>query len=133
MYFDGKQWISKGSQPVILPNGNMLPGNEDAVKSWIALYKGTIRITGTVRKQDPEGGDGIKACIVKSNNDHRVTIWPEKEPWKAVSNNDLKGTDQDLTIEIGSGDMIYFIVNRNRNNFHDETVWNPQISYLKYH
>ena len=129
MEFDGKQWISKGSRTAILPNGNMLPGKEDAVKSWIALYKGTIHITGTVKMQDPAGGDGIKACIVKSNNDHRVTIWPEKEPCKIISSNDLKGTDQDLTIDVESGDMIYFIVNRNKDNFNDETVWNPQISY----
>jgi hypothetical protein len=131
MDWDGTQWKGKETQPTILENGNMIPGNEDVVKGWISLYKGTIRILGTVKKHDITSGDGIKVSIVKSHNGEKITIWPEKEKWKVISYDDSRGIDHDITIDVALGDMIYFIVNRNFNNDHDETIWNPQISYEK--
>ena len=111
-------------QYLLLEAGAMHPGNNgDAVLKWVPPQTCKIRITGTVRKSNLNGGDGIQATIKKD----AATIWgPTTVAW-----NDAIGASQDLYLQINAGEAIYFIVNRNGDNGYDGTAWDPVITLDK--
>ena len=56
-------------------NGNWISGDAchpdnsyDVVRTWKAPGAGTIRITGTVKKNDTAGGNGVKVSILKNTS-----------------------------------------------------------------
>ena len=98
----------------------------DAVRVFRLPYSGQVTITGNIHKGIYHThGDGVRIKILKGQQQ----IWPESG-WETISADDIKGKSVEQTIAVKAGDQLYFIVNRNVDSTDDETVWNPQITYI---
>lgn len=106
----GYPWMSKGAMH---PNKDF-----DAVLKWVSPGKGTISISGTVKKGDSEG-DGILATIKKD----KKTLWDEVVKTTAGKQSNL---DQ---IAVEKGTEIYFQVNHRGTMNNDHTLWEPVVSF----
>jgi hypothetical protein len=100
------------------------PDVNDTVIAWKAPIAGTVRITGNPRKNDIAGGDGVNVKIMKGNTE----LWPASG-WQFIAANDATGVTHDVTVSVAANDMIYFILDKNLNNAHDATTWDPTIAY----
>ncbi|MBB6670813.1 GH36 C-terminal domain-containing protein [Cohnella nanjingensis] len=121
--YTGGAW--RGGNGNWLGAGSMHPDNSyDVVLKWTAPAAGTISITGTVRKNDTGGGNGVVAAVQKNG----TVLWS-----KTIAFNDSTGynTNADLSsVAVAAGDAIYFIVNNNGEYTYDETDWDPTIAYV---
>ncbi len=107
----------------------------DPVRKWIAPYKGTVRITGTISKIKAGGKDdfidtknktgptaSLLAYIYKNND--TTPAWTASLPSDASSS-----YSHDLTVPVSPGDRLYFRVNSVEDTEADDVSWQPEISY----
>lgn len=118
---NGGVW--KGSQPyVLIGAGTQHPDAYDSVRTWVAPTSGTIVVTGTAR-MGGSGGDGVNVTVKKGND----VLWGPN----AIDGSDTdSGVSHDFQVSVNAGDRLYFIVNRNGNNYYDATLWNPVVTML---
>jgi len=123
MQWDAPSGRWNGSETYLLiMNGALHPGNNgDAVLKWVAPAPGIVRVTGTVRKGDIRGGDGILASIAQGTN----FVWGPAP----VAFNDATGTNHDIALQVRESDFIYFRVNANSGDAYDTTLWSPSVFY----
>ncbi|OUS78413.1 hypothetical protein B1748_02115 [Paenibacillus sp. MY03] len=126
------RWKGNDAYPMAAP-GWVHPGDEyNPVIKWIAPKDGTVRVSGTVSlSQAGQGGDGIVARIQGPTNSPYTNgdIWGPH----TLGGNDTVGISHDLIIEVKRGQVIFFIVNKNGNEYFDGTHWNPVVTYGSFH
>ncbi|MBO9604468.1 MAG: GH32 C-terminal domain-containing protein [Paenibacillaceae bacterium] len=102
------------------------PGDgSDVVRVFRAPVDGEVLVTGNVRKRDVNGGDGVRAKILKNNEQ----IWPASG-WQTIAYNDSNGYQFSLPLQIARGDEIRFVLNKNGTITNDSTFWAPAVTYL---
>lgn len=102
----------------------MHPDGNDVVRTWVSPRNGSLQITGNVAKLKGQVlGDGVRVKIMKNKSQ----IWPVTG-WHTISNDDIKGSDIKISVEVEKGDSIYFIVNQNQTMNYDGTSWNITLS-----
>jgi len=115
--------VWSGSQPfVLIGAGTQHPDTYDSVRTWVAPSSGIIVVAGTV-KMGSAGGDGVVATIKKNGS----TVWG---PTAIAATDTVTGANHDFEISVSAGDKLYFIVNKNGNNYFDATFWNPSVTIL---
>lgn len=102
------------------------PGNNnyDSVRTFIAPDAGILRITGTAKKYDTGGGNGVRVRIFKNG----TQIWPSSG-WVTIAYNDSTGCSHDVITSVSANDNIYFIVNCNGEYSYDNVSWDPTLTY----
>jgi hypothetical protein len=111
-----------GTYPALW-NGGFHPGpNTDAVLKWVAPLSCKISISGTVKKSDINGGDGVIATIKHGS----TTVWGPD----TIAYNNAIGHQYNDTLSVTAGDAIYFILNRKGDYAFDGTAWDPVINQL---
>lgn len=105
----------------------MHPDTDQTMLEWTASSAGTIQISGSVRKNDVAGGDGVSISIWKNN----TLIWPTAG-WRTISYNDSIGLSHDFAVDVNCGDVISFRVDEGDNNAYDTTIWDANIVYNFY-
>lgn len=105
----------------------MHPDTDQTMLEWTASSAGTIQISGSVRKYDVAGGDGVSLSIWKNN----TLIWPTAG-WRTISYNDSIGLSHDFAVDVNCGDVISFRVDEGDNNAYDTTIWDANIVYNFY-
>ncbi|XID94081.1 hypothetical protein ACF3MZ_06040 [Paenibacillaceae bacterium WGS1546] len=119
-----KTWRGSNAWNLIHDGGLMHPDASDTVRAWKAPISGTVSITGNVRKEDPNGGDGVRVRILKNT----TQIWPSGG-YQSIAYNDTTGVGHAMSVSVAAGDTIYFVVNKNGTNAFDTTYWSPAIVY----
>ncbi|MDI4649991.1 glycosyl hydrolase family 28 protein [Cohnella hashimotonis] len=119
-----KTWRGTNAWNIIHDGGLMHPDADDTVRAWTAPASGTVRVTGNARKQDTNGGDGVRVKILKN----AAQLWPASG-WQAIAYNDATGASHSLTVSVTAGDVLYFVLDKNGNNSYDTTYWSPNILY----
>ena len=71
----------------------------------------------------PRTGDGVNLKILKNDDQ----VWPD-EGW-AYCQHSADRQYHDVKVEVKSGDRIFFIVNMVHGTAHDNTYWDPKITY----
>lgn len=97
----------------------------DSARTWRAPADGVVHITGTVRKQDTTGGNGVRARIMLN----RTKIWPTSADWQTIAYNDSTGYSIDIYQQVRAADRLLFIVNADGNVSYDNTSWDPSVDY----
>lgn len=117
------KWAGSGTYNLIWAPGNMHPDGNDTVLAWKASKAGTIQVNGNPKKVN-SGNDGVRVKILKGSSQ----VWPDSG-WKTIGGSDTTGVFQNFTVEVKKDEMIYFVLNKNGNNYSDGTYWNPLITY----
>ncbi|QGQ94457.1 hypothetical protein EHS13_05840 [Paenibacillus psychroresistens] len=118
------RWNKSGSISIVSGGWQHPDNSADSVRKFTSPQAGTITITGTVKKGDTSGGDGVQVKIIKNG----TQIWPASG-WQAIAFNDGTGYSLNVSTSVAVNDAIYFIVNQNGNHDNDNTLWDPVISY----
>src|SRR5699024_3841136 len=119
------KWHGTYEYTIIAPNAYLHPHDNDTALGWKAPEQGKINITGNIKKDNISCWDGVNIKIM-INDTH---MWPEKG-WQHINADDNKGVNHDIQGEVNQNDMVYFIVNKNENQYCDGTIWNPSIDYV---
>ena len=117
------KWTGSGTYNLIWAPGNMHPDSNDTVLAWKAPKAGTIQIVGNPKKVN-SGNDGVRVKILKGASQ----VWPESG-WMNIGGADTTGLSHNFTVDVKKDEMIYFVLNKNGNNYSDGTYWNPLITY----
>ncbi|MBI4977235.1 MAG: right-handed parallel beta-helix repeat-containing protein [Spirochaetes bacterium] len=113
-YNASKNMWEGGEQYCHVYAGAQHPGNKtDSVRSWTSSGTATLRITG---RPSSSGSDGVVCRIMKNTE----TIWTSPVKNRA-------GVPHEVTVRVGTGDVLFFIVNCGQNNSGDYTSWDPII------
>lgn len=103
----------------------MHPDDKQVMLEWSAPQAGTVNVTGTVRKQNTAGGDGVFASIWSNG----TMVWPTGGLWHNIGYNDAVGASHDIEVKVQAGDVLSFRVDQGGNNGYDATYWTPHIQY----
>ena len=117
------KWQGSGTYNLIWAPGNMHPDSNDTVLAWKAPKAGKVQIIGNPRKANT-GNDGVNVKILQNDNQ----VWPANG-WQYIGGSDTAGVSHDFTVTVNKDDMLYFVLNKNSNNYSDGTYWNPLITY----
>ncbi|NGZ78192.1 glycosyl hydrolase family 28-related protein [Saccharibacillus alkalitolerans] len=113
------RWAAPNGYPWVSATALHPDQNFDAVRKWISPGKGTISITGSVKKGSGEG-DGIAASIRKDG----------KKLWSSVITGTSAISPTGVSeVSVEEGTEISFVVNKRGNANHDHTLWEPDIVY----
>jgi hypothetical protein len=119
------RWLKSGSYSIITSNTQSPDSGKDSSRVWRAPAAGAIHITGTVKKADTSGGDGVNVKVKRNF----TTIWPSSGGWQFIAYNNSTGYAVDVYTKVNAGDRIYFTVNMNGTNSYDTTSWDPRIDF----
>ena len=99
------------------------PGTQlDTARAWVAPRTGSIDISGTPRKSDTGGGDGV---VVRVTRNGTTILGPRTIPY-----NDSTGSAFNVSgVNVVAGDVLRFEINRNSEWTFDSTRWDPTIAY----
>lgn len=117
------RWKGSGQYNLVWAPAQIHPDEKDTVLGWKAPHAGEVTIKGNPKKANT-GYDGVKVKILKNSSN----VWPESG-WNDIGGSDTNGIIHDVTVSVSQGDLIYFVVNQNENNYSDETYWSPTITY----
>ncbi|MCD9023749.1 hypothetical protein [Cohnella silvisoli] len=115
-----------GAQTYVIVGSNWQhPDTNDSVRAWKAPSSGTVRLTGTAKKDSNNGlGDGVNVKIMKNG----TQVWPSSG-WEYIAANNFVGASHDISIPVEANDFIYFVVNKNGTITSDTMVWDPTVRY----
>jgi hypothetical protein len=125
---DFNAWQGRSPYTLIGWNGaeTVHPGDgSDMVRMFKVPVEGEVLVTGSVRKRDKNGGDGIRAKIMLNE----VQIWPASG-WQSIAFNDGDGYAIHLPVQVSRDDKLLFIVNKNGTITNDSTYWDPSVTYV---
>lgn len=117
------RWKGSNQYSLIWAPAQLHPDGSDTVVGWKAPHDGDIIIKGNPKKTN-SGYDGVKVKILKNSEN----LWPSAD-WQLIGGTDTTGVAHEVSITVSAGDMIYFVVDQNSNNYADETNWSPTILY----
>ena len=115
-----KCWIGTADYAIISETLMHPMDGYDAARCFTAPVAGTYRLTGTAKKNNVGGGDGVVVSIRRGKQE---TLWSNE-----LAYDDSVGVEHDLTVALDAGDKIYFIVGRNGNDWYDQTEWAPTVT-----
>ena len=118
-----KKWKGSGAFNLIWAPGSMHPDGNDTILAWKAPKAGTVQVVGNPKKANL-GNDGVNVKILKGS----TQVWPGSG-WQFIGGSDSTGVSHNVTIQVKKDEMIYFVLNKNGNNYNDGTSWNPLITY----
>ena len=98
------------------------PDQDQVLMNWTAPKAGTVDVTGTVRKFDASGGDGVRVSIWQNSNQ----IWG----WQQVAYNDSVGYSPSFTLNVAQGDVVSFRLDPGSNSSYDTSSWSPRVTYI---
>jgi len=113
------RWAAPSGYPWVSATALHPDQNFDAVRKWVSPGKGTISISGNVKKGSSEG-DGVVATIKKDN----MKLWST-----SITNTTAVTPKGVSAIPVEEGTEISFVVNKLGNANHDHTMWEPDIVY----
>jgi hypothetical protein len=121
MSWDGAngRWFGPGNYLWVYSDGQH-PNSADSVRTFAPGRRGSVTITGVVRKNDIGGGDGIRAQIYMNN-----TIVFDQD----IYYSDSIGYVINVSLSVEDQTRLYFRVNQKSNYFNDSTYWNPSIVF----
>ncbi len=109
-----------GRKEICLVGDNyQIPGEMDAVRTFISPHAGTIRVEGRIEVGKDKNA-AYAVSIVKNENDTLLA--------KIVNFADPIG--HDFTVPVKKGEGIAFIVKRNEGKVGDKVTWDPTITFL---
>jgi hypothetical protein len=97
-----------------------------AERMWVAPRDGKVRIVGTAKKRNTEGGDGVGLSIWKNRQPNKETLWK-----KGLRFDDAAGVTHTVDTTVSAGDEIYFQVSPIKDSQFDRTIWDPEIAYVE--
>ncbi len=103
----GKDWHHSGNRT-------------SSIRRFVVPRDGQIVVSGRVYKADTNGGDGVRLAIRHGAR----TIWKAE-----IDQDDRRGVDPKLTLQVRQGEAIRFVVHRRRTIGCDTTHWDPVITY----
>lgn len=113
-------WIGPEDYAVVSETLMHPTSGYDAARCFTAPVAGSYRLTGTARKNNLGGGDGVAVSIRRGTAE---TVWSQ-----TLAFDDAVGVSHDLTVKLDAGEKIYFIVGRGTgNDWYDETEWSPTV------
>lgn len=115
------RWKGANTYSLIWTPAQLHPDTVNTVLAYEVPKDCNLQIKGNPKKAN-SGYDGVNVKILQNN----TQIWPESG-WQFIEGNDTAGVTHNLNISASEGDMIYFVLNQNSNNYADETYWNPTI------
>ncbi|MFD2331645.1 hypothetical protein ACFSR7_20515 [Cohnella sp. GCM10020058] len=118
------RWNKSGTFSIVSANWQHPDAGADSVRKFTVPQTGSITITGTVKKQDTSGGDGVNVKIMKNG----TQIWPASG-WRSIAYNDGIGYSVNISTTVTASDTLLFIVNANNSVSYDSTEWDPVITY----
>ncbi len=104
------------------------PPDACSVRTWVAPKGGAVRIVSRVMKEwyrQAEGGP-LRARILHGEQQ----IWPAAG-WAEAQVGDLVGATHDLTVTVGEGDPIRFVLDKSEDPDNDIAAWMPRITYTE--
>ena len=113
-----KVWAGSVANLYVGPDWQHPGIGRQSVRKWIAPTSGTVAITGTVKKYDSTGGNGIIASIRKNST----------SLWTSGPVTTLAGVSAPATTTVAAGDVISFTVDANSESSYDKTSWSPTIT-----
>jgi len=91
----------------------------DPTRTWTSPITGTVTISGVVRDQDANGGNGVVAQILRG----------DEELWSVtIENGDEANASYNLEVEVQEGDQIHFRVDARGDAGWDNTFFDPGIN-----
>ena len=95
----------------------------DAVRVWEAPYSGRIRITGSVRLDQPQrnGADGLRTSIEHEGDE----LWSHR-----FGPNETAPQNPQVTLDISAGQQVFFRVHAQRDARDDRVRWSPVVTYM---
>lgn len=112
-------WIGGSDKWCSIWKDGMHPCIYESVRKWVSPVSGRAQITGTVKKGDIGGGDGVRFSIWKNN---------QKLYEKELNYNDNVGFEYNLSLAISQNDALYFRLHqRGQTDYNDSTIVNPTI------
>jgi len=121
MRYDPSHDRWQGSQPLcqIFPQGMHPDLGCEPTRAWTSPIAGTVIVNGMVYDQDPHGGNGIQARILKG----------AQELWAAtIENGDSSGQSYDLQVPVNVGDVLYFSISARGDTGWDSTYFDAGIN-----
>lgn len=114
-------WMGPEEYSIISGTRMHPTGEYDAARCFTAPVAGTYRLTGTARKSNLGGGDGVVVSIRRGTAE---TLWSQ-----AIAFDEAVGTSHDVSVKLDAGEKVYFIVGRGTgNDWYDETEWSPTVT-----
>jgi hypothetical protein len=109
-----------GAYTWIWADGQSAGSYHDTARKWTAPQAGTISITAPLKKINLACGDGLNAKLL-----HNSSVLFNQN----IAYNDSTVFPVNLTVNVATGDAIYFRVSSIGDNSCDSVEWNPTISY----
>ena len=113
-----KVWAGSVANLYVGPDWQHPGIGRQSVRTWVAPTSGTVAITGTVKKYDSTGGNGIIAGIRKNST----------SLWTSGTVTTLTGVAANVTTTVAAGDVLSFAVDANGESSYDKTSWIPTIA-----
>jgi len=108
------------AESCLVGNNYQIPGQRDAVRSWIAPHAGKIRVEGTIALAKRVGE---KEAILILKNDR--IVWPTQAMKLAGS------VSHDLRLKIRKGDAIHFIARSIQGVETGKVIWDPTVTFIQ--
>jgi hypothetical protein len=118
-YYGFDSWHYEPLYGDYIVGGFMHPSGLETARVWESPVAGTVRVTGTAAKWDPNGGDGVYVTIWKNGS----LLWDA-----TIAFDDLVGHGYDLTVDVRPGDWLIFRVNRINDQNYDSILFDPRIA-----
>ncbi|MBM4142450.1 MAG: hypothetical protein FJ225_02480 [Lentisphaerae bacterium] len=117
-------WDQRGHGPEV-GHFHMRPGPVcAAVRAWVAPHDGKVRIEGPIEIADT-GGEAMVEILHR----HAGAVSPLRARRKLEHG---KAESPDFTVELAAGDVLYFVVEKSREQPTpaDRVVWDPVVTYV---
>jgi hypothetical protein len=121
MSYDGEHHQWQGSQPLCLIGDSWMHPDVSCrpTRAWTSPVNGTITISGVVKDNDPNGGNGVTVSILKGEQ----VLWSLK-----INNGDTQEQKLNLQVEVQEGDKLYFRLDADGDAGFDSTYFNPKVN-----
>ncbi len=108
------------NETCIVGNNYQIPGNSDAVRTWLAPHVGRIRIEGTLEIEKDSSAVAM-AIIIKN----------KKFAWQAqMVKFATPPVSHDFILKVKKGDAVNFVVKKIKWRDEEKVIWDPTITFI---
>lgn len=101
--------------------GVNLPDEHWTTRRWLSEVDGEINISGTLAKENPNGGDGITGIILIDG----LEVFSQP-----IAFNDIIGIDYSVNAFVNIGSLVDFVIKPGTNSTSDVTIFNTTIDLV---